>query len=111
MIRYTLDVCRLVAIVRGSGALPGHGSLRGRTDTALSDVSGVSATPLLGETIGASLERAVARFRDREALVDVATGRRWTYGEFDAAVNEVALGLPARGIGWASGRRTAPSGC
>ncbi|MEV5412292.1 AMP-binding protein [Thermopolyspora sp. NPDC052614] len=68
------------------------------TDMPLSYASGVSATPLLGETIGANLERTVARFRDREALVDMATGRRWTYGEFDAAVDEVALGLLAMGI-------------
>jgi fatty-acyl-CoA synthase len=61
----------------------------------LSYASGVSATPLLGETIGENLERTVARYRDREALVDVATGRRWTYAEFDAAVNEVALALLA----------------
>ncbi|MEV4569261.1 hypothetical protein AB0K12_36295 [Nonomuraea sp. NPDC049419] len=31
--------------------------------------------------------------------MEVATGRRWTYAEFDAAVNEVALGLLARGMG------------
>jgi len=30
--------------------------------------SGVSDLPLLGETIGANLERTVARFGDREAL-------------------------------------------
>jgi fatty-acyl-CoA synthase len=64
----------------------------------LSYASGVSAVPLLGETIGANLERTVARFADREALVEVATGRRWTYAELNAAVDEVALGLLARGI-------------
>jgi fatty-acyl-CoA synthase len=61
--------------------------------------SGISDVPLLGETIGENLERTVARFGDREALVDVAAGSRWTYAEFDAAVNRVALGLLARGIG------------
>ncbi|GLW06576.1 fatty-acyl-CoA synthase [Microtetraspora sp. NBRC 13810] len=60
--------------------------------------SGVSATPLLGDTVGDDLERAVARFGDREALVEVATGRRWTYAELDAEVNRVALGLMARGV-------------
>src|SRR5919202_6002681 len=64
----------------------------------LSYASGISDVPLLGETIGANLERAVARFGDREVLVDVAAGRRWTYAEFDEAVNRVALGLLARGI-------------
>src|SRR5690242_4157341 len=67
-------------------------------DSQLSYASGVSAVPLLGETIGENLERTVATYGDREALVEVATGRRWTYAEFDAAVNEVALGLLAMGI-------------
>ena len=38
--------------------------------------SGLSDAPLLGETIGANLERTRERFPDREALVEVATGRR-----------------------------------
>jgi fatty-acyl-CoA synthase len=60
--------------------------------------SGISDVPLLGETIGENLERTVARFGDREALVDVAAGTRYTYREFDAAVNRLALGLLARGV-------------
>jgi fatty-acyl-CoA synthase len=64
----------------------------------LSYASGISDVALLGETIGENLERTVARFGDREALVDVAAGTRWTYAEFDAAVNRIALGLLARGI-------------
>jgi fatty-acyl-CoA synthase len=64
----------------------------------LSYASGISDVPLLGETIGANLERTVARFGDRDVLVDVAAGRRWTYADFDDAVNRVALGLLARGI-------------
>ncbi|MEV4399651.1 AMP-binding protein [Nonomuraea sp. NPDC049607] len=67
-------------------------------DSLLSYASGVSSLPLLGETIGENLERAAARYADREALVEMASGRRWTYAEFDAAVDEVALGLLARGI-------------
>ncbi|MCO8270803.1 AMP-binding protein [Actinoplanes sp. TRM 88003] len=64
----------------------------------LSYASGVSDLPLLGETIGANLERTVARFGDREALVDVAAGRRWTYAELDADVDRLARGLLARGV-------------
>jgi fatty-acyl-CoA synthase len=60
---------------------------------------GTSQTPLLGETIGANLERAVARFGDREALVDCSSHRRWTYSELDVEVDEVALGLMAMGVG------------
>jgi fatty-acyl-CoA synthase len=67
-------------------------------DTVLSYASAASATPLLGETIGENLERAAARYPGSEALVDVAAGRRWTYAELDADVNEVALGLLAMGI-------------
>ena len=54
--------------------------------------------PLLEETIGANLERTVAEHGDREALVEVATGRRWTYAELDADVNALARGLIAAGI-------------
>src|SRR5689334_23600241 len=64
----------------------------------LSYASGISDVPLLGETIGANLERTVDRFGDRDVLVDVPAGRRWTYAEFDDAVNRVALGLLAGGI-------------
>ncbi|MFB6774519.1 linear/branched/unsaturated fatty acid:CoA ligase LbuL [Streptomyces sp. NPDC048232] len=59
---------------------------------------GTSTTPLLGDTIGANLGRAVAAHPDREALVDVPSGRRWTYAEFGAAVDEVARGLLAKGV-------------
>jgi fatty-acyl-CoA synthase len=65
---------------------------------ALSYSSGTGLVPLLGETIGDNLRRTAERHADREALVDVAAGRRWTYREFDASVDEVARGLLARGI-------------
>ncbi|MCN9244697.1 AMP-binding protein [Streptomyces sp. RY43-2] len=66
--------------------------------TAPSYAHGTSTTPLLGDTIGANLGRAVAAYPDRDALVDVASGRRWTYAEFGAAVDEVARGLLAKGV-------------
>ena len=50
------------------------------TPPALSYACGTSTAPLLGETIGGNLERTVARQRDRPALVDCPTGRRWTEG-------------------------------
>jgi fatty-acyl-CoA synthase len=59
---------------------------------------GTSELPLLGETIGENLERTVARFGGREALVEVWTGRRWTYAELDAAVDGLARGLLSAGI-------------
>ncbi|MFJ6690676.1 linear/branched/unsaturated fatty acid:CoA ligase LbuL [Streptomyces sp. NPDC091294] len=64
----------------------------------LSYAHGTSTTPLLGDTIGANLDRAIAAHPDREALVDVPSGRRWTYAEFGAAVDEVARGLLAKGL-------------
>jgi len=64
----------------------------------LSYVSGTSDKPLLGETIDANLRRAVARFGDREAVIDMASGRRLSYREVDAALDGVARGLLARGV-------------
>jgi fatty-acyl-CoA synthase len=60
--------------------------------------SGVSEVPLIGETIGENLRRTVSAYGDREAMVEVASGRRWTYAGFGAAVDEFARGLMARGI-------------
>ncbi|WP_028644771.1 AMP-binding protein [Nocardioides sp. URHA0020] len=59
---------------------------------------GVTEPSLLEETIGANLERTVAAHRDREALVEFATGRRWTWGELDRDVDAVARGLLAAGL-------------
>jgi fatty-acyl-CoA synthase len=60
---------------------------------------GELAPPLLEETIGACFERTVARYADREALVEVATGRRWTWAELDRDVDDLAIGLVRSGIG------------
>ncbi|WP_030219653.1 AMP-binding protein [Streptomyces bikiniensis] len=64
----------------------------------LSYAHGTSTTPLLGDTIGANLDRAVAAWPDREALVDVPTGRRWTYAEFGADVDRLAGALLGSGV-------------
>jgi fatty-acyl-CoA synthase len=55
--------------------------------------------PLLEETIGASFTRTAATYADREALVEVATGRRWTWAELERDVDDLARGLVAAGIG------------
>jgi fatty-acyl-CoA synthase len=60
--------------------------------------SGTSGVALLGDTIDGNFDRTVARFGDREALVDVAAGRRWTYRELAADVNALALGFLDRGV-------------
>jgi fatty-acyl-CoA synthase len=65
----------------------------------LSYSSGESATALLGDTIGGNFDATVRAFGGREALVDRAAGRRWTYAELAADVDALALGLLERGIG------------
>jgi fatty-acyl-CoA synthase len=59
---------------------------------------GASAQALLGETIGANLRRVTAAHGDAEAMVDVPSGRRWTYAQLDAASDDVARGLIAAGV-------------
>jgi len=61
---------------------------RGETEPALRD-----------ETIGASFEATVAAYPDREALVEFATGRRWTWTELGRDVDALAVGLIRAGIG------------
>ena len=60
--------------------------------------SGTSGTSLLGDTIGDNLARTVARFPGAEAMVDVPSGRRWSYLELDSDVTALALGLLAMGV-------------
>ncbi|OXM72020.1 MULTISPECIES: AMP-binding protein [Amycolatopsis] len=60
--------------------------------------SGISEVPLLGDTIGDNFDRTVAAFGDRDALVEYASGRRWTYRELAAEVDALAAGLAGRGI-------------
>jgi fatty-acyl-CoA synthase len=61
-------------------------------------VHGASQVPLLGETIGQNLDRTAERVPDRDALVSVHQGVRFTYAQFRAAVEEVARGLLALGV-------------
>ncbi|MFJ6793434.1 AMP-binding protein [Streptomyces sp. NPDC091268] len=65
---------------------------------APSHASGARDVPLLEDTIGENLDRTVRRFPDRDALVDLAAGRRWTYAELGADVDALALGLLDLGI-------------
>jgi fatty-acyl-CoA synthase len=53
---------------------------------------------LVGATLGEAFENAVAEHGDREALVDAATQRRWTYSELDVEIDELARGLLELGI-------------
>ncbi|HQR27729.1 MAG TPA: AMP-binding protein [Nocardioides sp.] len=60
--------------------------------------SGEVSPALLEETIGANLERTVAAHGDREALVEVASGRRWTWAELNAEVDILARALLGAGV-------------
>jgi len=60
--------------------------------------SGISEQPLLGDIIGDNLDRTAAVHPDRDAMVEVSTGRRWTYREFVAEVDALALGLLDAGL-------------
>jgi len=64
----------------GSGASPSY-------------ASGSSALPLLGETVGEKLRRITARWSATDALVDLAQGVRYTYLDFDRAVDDVARAI------------------
>src|SRR3954447_26368312 len=64
----------------------------------LSYASGTSTTPLLGDTIGDNLDRTIARFGDREALVSVHQDLRYTYAQFGEAVDRCARAFIAAGV-------------
>jgi fatty-acyl-CoA synthase len=65
----------------------------------LSYERGPSEPALLETTIGANLAATAARHAQRDALVDVAAGRRWNYAELLGAVRRLATGLVRAGIG------------
>lgn len=67
-------------------------------DQRLSQTAGSAEVPLLETTIGSDLAATVARVPDGEALVECATGRRWTYRELAADVEVVARGLASLGV-------------
>ena len=67
-------------------------------DPALSHTAGGTDVPLIEQTIGDNLDGTARRFADRDALVDVAAGTRWTYGELVADVDRLARGLLAAGV-------------
>jgi fatty-acyl-CoA synthase len=64
----------------------------------LSYEHGASSDPLLGETIGTNLRRAVDQFGQREALVVRHQNVRFTYDELWEQTTRCARGLLAHGI-------------
>jgi fatty-acyl-CoA synthase len=64
----------------------------------LSYSHGASTVPLIGETIGANLERTAARVPGAEALVSRHQGLRFSYAELNDEVDRVARALMAAGL-------------
>ena len=65
---------------------------------ALAHTVGSTDTPLLEQTIGDNLDQTAAEHGAREALVEVASGRRWTYTELVHEVNALARAFIASGV-------------
>ncbi|WP_066640858.1 AMP-binding protein [Serinicoccus hydrothermalis] len=65
---------------------------------ALAHDTGVTDPPLLEQTIGEALDATAQEHGVREALVEVATGRRWTYAELRSDVNLLARAFIASGV-------------
>ena len=59
---------------------------------------GPTDVPLIEQTIGQNLRDTAERWGDRDALVDVAAGRTWSYTEFRRDVRRLATGLLRAGI-------------
>ncbi len=61
-------------------------------------VNGPSQKPLIGETIGAHFDRAVARWHNHDALVVRHQEIRWSWAELKERVDDLAAGLLALGL-------------
>jgi len=61
-------------------------------------VHGTATVPLLGQTIGAALDRIAAQAGDRDALISCHQNTRFTYAELLDEVNRAARGLLALGV-------------
>ena len=61
-------------------------------------VHGAHPLPLIGDTIGAHLDRVAARFPDRDALVVPHQDVRWTWQELRERAERLAAGLLGLGL-------------
>ncbi|MCW4151742.1 AMP-binding protein [Halomonas sp. 18H] len=64
----------------------------------ISYVSGVSDTPLKGQTIGDCFDDTVSRFGDRDALISRHQGLRYSWRELRDEVDRVARAMMALGV-------------
>jgi fatty-acyl-CoA synthase len=65
----------------------------------LSHVVGATDEPFISETIGVMLERAATRWPDRDALVSVGQGIRWSWSALLARADALAANLLRHGLG------------
>ena len=68
------------------------------TSAGLSYAAGSTDVALLEETIGDNLRRIARINAHAEAIVDVPSGRRWTYAQFQRDVDALARGLLRIGL-------------
>ena len=61
-------------------------------------VHGVSATALIGQTVGTFFDEAAKRWATSDALIVRHQGVRWSYAELQRKVDEFAAGLLALGL-------------
>ena len=85
---------RLLALRQG-GIVLANTVLANKAD---SYVCGIADAPLLGDTIGRSLDNAARRWGNREALVSPSHGVRWTWKELAERVDALAAGFLALGL-------------
>lgn len=83
---------------RNAGGKVLKNKLRDTYGTPLSYAAGPTDVPLLEETIGHNFERTASAHPDVDALVDIRSGRHWTYAELNSEIDVVARGLIASGI-------------
>jgi fatty-acyl-CoA synthase len=69
-----------------------------KADCIFSYVSGSSTSPLLGVTIGAHFDWAVAKWPSKEALVVSHQNVRWSFSDLANHVDRFAKGLVALGL-------------
>ncbi|ATJ82618.1 AMP-binding protein [Halomonas beimenensis] len=69
-----------------------------RQTRQISYVSGISDTPLKGQTIGDCFDETVERFPDRDALISRHQGLRYSWKALQEAVDQAARALMALGV-------------
>ncbi|GHF10936.1 AMP-binding protein [Kordiimonas sediminis] len=66
--------------------------------TLLSHTQGKTDIPLWDCTIGQALDQTSEKFGDRDALISLHQGIRWSYADFNQKVDELAAGFVALGL-------------